>query len=75
MNLLYGEIVEVLSAGGTAIGRVRIRGVIRKIPLGLLTDAIPGDRVLICDGVAIGKVVPAAAEETNDVLGDTGKAH
>jgi len=74
MNLLYGEIVEVLSEEETPIGRVRISGVIRKIPLGLLTDAIPGDRVLICDGVAIGKVAPPA-EKTNDVLGDTGKAH
>jgi hydrogenase maturation factor len=75
MNLLYGEIIEVLNEDGLRFGRVRVRGVVRKIALGLLTDAIQGDRVLICDGVAIGKVVPPAAEETDDVFGDTRKAH
>ena len=39
MNLLYGEIVEVLSEEGVLIGRVRVHGATKKIPLGLLTDA------------------------------------
>ena len=56
MNLVYGEIVEISSEEGMPIGKVRVRGATRKIPLGLLTDASRGDRVLICDGVAISKV-------------------
>lgn len=75
MNLIYGEILEILNEDGIPLGRVRVQGAIRKIPLGLLTDAIQGDRVLICDGVAIGKVAPPTAGETNDVSGDTRKAH
>jgi hydrogenase maturation factor len=56
MNLVYGEIVEVLSEDGMPVGRIRVHGATRKIPLGLLTDAVQGDKVLICDGVAISKV-------------------
>ncbi|CAN5417712.1 hypothetical protein BH20VER3_BH20VER3_04350 [soil metagenome] len=56
MNLLYGEIIEVSTEEGIPVGRVRVHGAIKKIPLGLLTDARQGDRVLICDGVAINKV-------------------
>ncbi len=56
MNLIYGEIIEVSTEEGILVGRVRVHGATRKIPLGLLTDACRGDRVLICDGVAISKV-------------------
>jgi len=33
-----------------------VGGAVKKIPLELLTDVARGDRVLICDGVAISKV-------------------
>ena len=56
MNLVYGEITEVFSEDGVPMGKVRVHGATRKIALGLLTDAAQGDRVLICDGVAISKV-------------------
>lgn len=56
MNLVYGEVIEVFSEEGVAVGKVRVHGAARKIALGLLTDAARGDRVLICDGVAISKV-------------------
>lgn len=56
MNLVYGEIIEVGSEDGLSVGRVRVHGATKKISLGLLTDARQGDRVLICDGVAISKV-------------------
>ncbi len=56
MNLVYGEITQVFSEDGVPMGKVRVRGATRKIALGLLTDAAQGDRVLICDGVAISKV-------------------
>jgi hydrogenase maturation factor len=75
MNLVYGEIVEISSDDGLPMGKVRFHGVTRKIPLGLLTGASRGDRVLVCDGVAIGKVAaPCSTEETN-VSGDSREAH
>jgi hydrogenase maturation factor len=56
MNLIYGEVIEILTEDGMKVGRVRVGGAIKQIPLELLTDVAPGDRVLICDGVAISKV-------------------
>ena len=49
MNLLYGGIVEVFSEDGMRMGKVRVAGATKNIPLELLTDARPGDRVLLCD--------------------------
>ncbi len=57
------------------MGRVRVHGATRKIALGLLTDASQGDRVLICDGVAISKVAVPGKTEVKDVSGDTRQAH
>ncbi len=63
MNLVYGEILEVLAEDGLPVGRIRVHGAIKKIPIGLLTDAAQGDTVLICDGVAITKVDPNRKRE------------
>ncbi len=63
MNLVYGEILEVLTEDGLPIARIRVHGATKKIPIGLLTDAAQGDRVLICDGVAISKVDPNRERE------------
>jgi hydrogenase maturation factor len=71
MNLVYGEIVEVVPEDGVLVGRIKVHGAIRKIALGLLTDAAQGDRVLICDGVAISKVVASSIKEEKDVSGDS----
>ena len=62
MNLVYGEIIEVFLGGRHARREDAGARSDQKIPLGLLTDAVRGDRVLICDGVAISKV---AAPERN----------
>lgn len=56
MNLLYGEVVEILTEDGMKFGKIRVGGAVKKIPLELLTNVVRGDRVLICDGVAISKV-------------------
>lgn len=56
MNLIYGEVIEILTEEGMKVGKVRVGGAVKKIPLELLTDVARGDRVLICDGVAISKV-------------------
>lgn len=75
MNLLYGEVLEIFTEGGIAMGRIKVRGARKKIPLGLLTDAAPGDRVLICDGVAISKVTELEKKDENNVPRHTRKAH
>jgi hydrogenase maturation factor len=56
MNLIYGEIVEVFVEDGVQMGRVRVGRALKKIPLELLTMPRCGDKVLVCDGVAINKV-------------------
>jgi len=71
MNLIYGEIVDVFSGPEPRLGKIRISGALRIISLDLLTDPAPGDKVLVCDGVAIGKVDGAALKEKTYVPGDT----
>ncbi len=56
MNLLYGKIVEIFEDDGMRRGKVRVRGALKIVTLDLLADADNGDEVLLCDGVAIGKV-------------------
>ncbi len=73
MNLLYGNIVEIFSQDGMRMGKVRVAGTVKNIPLELLTDVQPGDRVLLCDGVAIGKVSGSAKRGTQNVPGDSGE--
>ena len=60
MNLLYGEVVEVIREDGMRMGKIRVGGAIKRVALELIEDAAPGDCVLLCDGVAISKVVEAA---------------
>ena len=75
MNLIYGEIIEVSLENGLPVGKVRVHGATQKIPLGLLTDAMQGDRVLICDGVAIGKVAASNERKAEHVSGDSRETH
>jgi hydrogenase maturation factor len=56
MNLIYGEVVDVFQEEGMRFGKVRVGGAIAHALLELLTDTKRGDRVLLCDGVAISKV-------------------
>lgn len=63
MNLVYGEIVDIEMDDGTQLGNVRVSGALKKVPLDLLEDAKRGDKVLLCDGVAIAKVTRLKNEE------------
>jgi hydrogenase maturation factor len=56
MNLVYGEIAELLVEDGMQMGKVQVAGALKKVPLDLLTGVECGDKVLLCDGVAISKV-------------------
>jgi hydrogenase maturation factor len=71
MNLLYGDIVEVFSQDGMRMGKVRVAGATKNIPLELVTDARPGDRVLLCDGVAISKVTSSTDSKIDNVSRDS----
>ena len=71
MNLIYADVTEVFSEGGMRMGKVRIRGALKNVPLDLLADAERGDRILVCEGVAIARVEPSASSEPNYVSGHT----
>jgi hydrogenase maturation factor len=75
MNLLYGEVIEVFHGADGLIGKIKVHGAIKKIPLDLLTSVERGDRVLICDGVAISKVATTGEKEENHVSGDSRETH
>ena len=68
MNLVYGEVVSVDERDPTKMARIKIAGAIKEVSIGLLTGVRIGDRVLLCDGVAIARV----DEQTSDyVSGDS----
>jgi hydrogenase maturation factor len=71
VNLVYGHIVEVFPDADRRMGKVRIGGVLVKISLDLLTDPRPGDKVLICEGVAIGRSDEPSTKEAVYVSGHT----
>jgi hydrogenase maturation factor len=55
MNLVYAEIVDVEVEEGMRFGNVTVSGAMKKVPLDLIQDVMTGDKVLLCDGVAIAK--------------------
>jgi hydrogenase maturation factor len=71
MNLLYGEIIDVEVEDGMRFGDVTVSGAIKKVPLDLVQDVTKGDKILLCDGVAIAKTTDSQiADEGNHVFGD-----
>jgi len=71
MNLVYGEIAESFLQDGMRMGRVRVAGAVKKMSLELLTDVQPGDKVLVCDGVAISKVTNSTDRKIDNVPRDS----
>ena len=71
MNLIYGEVVEILTEDGMKFCKIRVAGALKKVPLELLTDVEPGDTLLVCDGVGFSKVA-AANIEIKDVPRNSG---
>ena len=68
MNLIYGEVVGLNEGDPMKMARIKIAGAFKEVSIGLLTGVRIGDRVLLCDGVAIARV----AEQTSDyVSGDS----
>ena len=60
MTLIYGEVVDISIEEGMRMGSVRVAGALKKVPLDLLTGVECGDKVLLCDGVAISRVDDAS---------------
>jgi hydrogenase maturation factor len=73
MNLLYGQIVEIASEDGMRVGKIRVAGAFKKVSLELLGEAQIGDRVLVCDGIAISKEEPI--ETLSELLSATQGQH
>jgi hydrogenase maturation factor len=71
MNLVYGKIVEFVGDDEIKMARVRIGRAITEVSIGLLTGVRTGDRVLLCDGVAIAKVEESKADHVSRHPGQT----
>ena len=72
MNLIYGEIVDVEVEDGMRLEKVTVSGAMKKVSLDLVQDVTKGDKVLLCDGVAIAKSNDSEITNFgNHVLGDS----
>ena len=71
MNLVYGEILELVPEERQLLGKIRVGGALKKVSLDLLTGPAPGDTVLMCEGLALSKVEPSNPTETDHVPGHT----
>ncbi len=69
MNLVFGELLHVSEESGMRCGKIWVAGAIGTVWLDLVSEAKPGDRILLCDGVALSKVEPE--KEEYYVLGHT----
>jgi hydrogenase maturation factor len=68
MNLIYGEVVGLNERDPMKMARIKIAGAIKEVSIGLLTVVRIGDRVLLCDGVAIARV---DEQPSDHVFGDS----
>ena len=70
--MIYGEIVDVEVEDGMRFGNVTVSGAKKKVSLDLVQDVAKGDKVLLCDGVAIAKSNDSQITNFgNHVLGDS----
>lgn len=58
MTLLYGEIVDVFMENKLPTAKVRVGCALQRVSLALVAEAHRGDTVLVCDGVALSKMIP-----------------
>jgi hydrogenase maturation factor len=71
MNLIYADLREVFSKDGMRMGKISIGGALRTITLDLLPEAEHGDRLLVCEGVAIARVESIESSEQRYVSSHT----
>ena len=72
MNLFYGQIVAIVPGNGMLLGKIRVGGAIKEVPLQLLSECQIGDRILICDGIAISKEEEPGTLDNNYVSSNPG---
>ncbi len=68
MHTFTGEVVEIFQEEGERKARVRVGGALVKVSVELLPEVKVGDKIILCAGVALGKL---SAEE-EDVPGSAG---
>lgn len=56
MTLVTGTIAEIYAESGESIAKVRLGGLLVKVPLTFVPDAKVGDVVLVDGGVAVGRM-------------------
>jgi hydrogenase maturation factor len=74
MILFYGRISEIFTEHGLTMGRIRIGGTSKAMPLALVDEPAVGDTVLVCDGVVISKVQDQQETEADYVPGNSRKS-
>lgn len=68
-----GRIEDVLVENGVAMGRVAFSGVLRKVCLEHVPEAVVGDYVLVHVGFALSRVDEAEAKRTLELLAELGE--
>ncbi len=71
MHAFIGEVVEILQEEGERRARVRVGGALVKVNVELLPEVKEGDKIILCAGVALGKLSP----EEEDVPGSAWQGH
>jgi hydrogenase maturation factor len=71
MNLIYADLREVFSKEGMRMGKICIGGALKNVTLDLIPEAECGDRLLVCEGVAIARVESMNISERRYVSSDT----
>lgn len=71
MNLIYADVMDISDELGGKMARVRVGGAMRKVAVELISDVQPGDRVLVCDGIAIAKADPRFSNQEQYVFGNS----
>lgn len=69
MTLLYGEIADVFMENRVPTAKVRVGCALKRVSLALVAEALRGDTVLVCDGVALSKMI--SQQKDSYVPGDS----
>ncbi|MDQ2971184.1 MAG: HypC/HybG/HupF family hydrogenase formation chaperone [Acidobacteriota bacterium] len=68
-----GELLEIRDLKGLKFGKVRFGGITRDVCLEYVSDALPGDYVVVHVGFAISKIDKEEAARSYAVLEDLGQ--
>jgi hydrogenase expression/formation protein HypC len=68
-----GRIEDVLVEDGVPMGRVTFSGVLRKVCLAHVPEAVVGDYVLVHVGFALSRIDEAEAKRTLELLAELGE--